>query len=67
MPRGLSREEILAFLNSEALVAARMDDLVANRLVRADGDRYALTPSSARLIRGFLVFRAILGLPKQGG
>jgi hypothetical protein len=67
MPRGLSREEILALLNSEALVHARMDDLVANRLVRADGDRYVLTISSTRLIRGFLGFRALLGLPKQGG
>jgi hypothetical protein len=45
MPRGLSGEEILALLNSETLVHSRMDDLVANRLVRAHGDRYVLTSS----------------------
>lgn len=67
MPRGLSREEILTLLNSETLVHSRVDDLVANRLIRADGDRYVLTPSSTRLIRGFLGFRAFLGLPRLGG
>jgi hypothetical protein len=67
MPRGLSREEILARLNSGTLVHSRVEDLVANRLVRADGDRYVLTPSSTRLIRAFLEFRAFLGLPKRGG
>jgi hypothetical protein len=67
MPRGLSREEILARLNSGTLVHSRVDDLVANRLVRADGDRYVLTRSSTRLIRAFLEFRAFLGLPKRGG
>ena len=67
MPRGLSREEILTLLNSETLVHSRVDDLVANRLIRADGDRYMLTPSSTRLIRGFLGFRALLGLPRLGG
>jgi hypothetical protein len=67
MPRGLSREEILARFGPGALVAARVDDLVANRLVRADGDHFTLTPASTRLIRAFLAFRALLGLPRQGG
>lgn len=67
MPRGLSREELLAHLDGETLVRSRVDDLVANRLIRAEGDRYVLTPSSIRLIRAFLGFRALLGLPRRGG
>lgn len=67
MPRGLSREEILALLSSEALVHSRVDDLIDNRLIRVDGDRYVLTVSATRLVRGFLGLRRLLGLPKRGG
>lgn len=67
MPRGLSREELLARLNTGALVQERVEDLVADRLVRLDGDHYVLTPASARLIRFFLGLRALLGLRQPGG
>ncbi len=42
-----------------------MDDLVANRLIRADGDRSVLTPSSFSLIRAFFGFRAFLLCPRS--
>jgi hypothetical protein len=67
MPRGLSREELLARLNTGALVQERVEDLVADRLVRVEGDRYVLTPASAGLIRFFLGLRALLGLRQPGG
>ena len=67
MPRGLSREELLARLNTGALVQERVEDLVADRLVRVEGDRYFLTPASAGLIRFFLGLRALLGLRQPGG
>jgi hypothetical protein len=67
MPRGLSREELLARLNTSALVQGRVEDLVADRLVRVEGDRYVLTPASAGLIRFFLGLRALLGLRSAGG
>ena len=67
MPRGVSREELLVVLAAAALVRERVDDLVANRLVRVEGERYVLTPLSSRLIRAVLGFRALLGLPKPGG
>lgn len=67
MPRGLSREELLATVNTETLVQARVEDLVADRLVRVEGDRYVLTPASAGLIRFFLALRALLGLRQPGG
>lgn len=66
-PRGLSREELLASLNTEALVQARVEDLVADGLIRGEGDRYVLTPVAAGLIRIFLGLRALLGLRNQGG
>ncbi|MGH7318737.1 MAG: hypothetical protein ACRELA_03795, partial [Candidatus Rokuibacteriota bacterium] len=67
MPRGLSREELLARLNTGALVQGRVEDLVADRLIRVEGDRYVLTPGSAGLIRFFLGLRALLGLRSAGG
>lgn len=67
MPRGLSREELVARLNTGALVQERVEDLVADRLVRVEGHRYVLTPASARLVRFFLGLRALLGLPRPGG
>ena len=67
MPRGLSREELLARLDPGTLVQARVADLVADHLVRLERDRYVLTPASARLIRFFLGLRALLGLRSAGG
>lgn len=67
MPRGLSREELLARLNTGALVEERVEDLVADRLVRLERDRYVLTPVSAVLVRFFLGLRALLGLRQPGG
>jgi hypothetical protein len=67
MPRGLSRDELLARLNTKALVQDRVEDLVADRLVRLENDRYVLTPASAILVRFFLGLRALLGLRQPGG
>jgi hypothetical protein len=67
MPRGLSSEELVARLNTGALVQERVEDLVADRLVRVEGHRYVLTPASARLVRFFLGLRALLGLRRPGG
>ncbi|HYB70868.1 MAG TPA: hypothetical protein VEH80_09365 [Candidatus Bathyarchaeia archaeon] len=49
MPGGLSREELLASLTAGALVHDRLNDLVANGLVRVTGDRYTLARSSSSL------------------
>jgi hypothetical protein len=67
MPRGLSRDELLATVNTETLVQARVEDLVTDRLIRAEGERYVLTPVAAGLVRLFLGLRALLGLRNQGG
>jgi hypothetical protein len=67
MPRGLSRDELLATVNMETLVQARVEDLVTDRLIRAEGERYVLTPVAAGLVRLFLGLRALLGLRNQGG
>jgi hypothetical protein len=67
MPRGLTREELLASGSSADLVETRIEDLVANGLVAASGDRYVMTPSSARLVRFFIALRAVLGVRGRGG
>ena len=67
LPHGLSREELVAQLNTSALVQERVEDLVADRLVRVEGGRYALTRASTVLIRFFLGLRVLLGLRQPGG
>jgi hypothetical protein len=67
MPHGLSRAELLAQLDSGALVRDRVEDLVTDRLVRLERDRYVLTPAAATLVRFFLGLRALLGLRRPGG
>jgi len=67
MPHGLSREELLARLDTGALVQDRVEDLVTDRLVRLEGGRYVLTPASVSLVRFFLGLRALLGLRQPGG
>ena len=66
-PRGLSREDLMATLIARSLVQARVEDLVSNRLIRVEGDRYVLTPAAVRLVEFFLGLRAVLGLPGHGG
>jgi len=66
-PQGLSREELLGAGSGEALVGARVDDLVANRLIVPEGDRYVLAPAARRLVLFFLGFRRVLGLTSKGG
>lgn len=67
MPRGLSREDILAVASTATLVQARVDDLLANGLIRVDRDRYVLTPTSVKLVRFFLALAALIGLEGKGG
>jgi hypothetical protein len=67
MPRGLSREELLTTLDTRQLVGDRVEDLVANRLIRAAGDLYILTPLSTLIVKFFLGFRSLLGLSSRGG
>jgi hypothetical protein len=67
MPSGLSRDELVAQLNTWALVRDRVEDLVTDRLVRLERDRYVLTPASATLVRFFIGLRALLGLRQPGG
>ena len=67
MPGGLERADLLARLNTRALVQERVEDLVADRLVRLAGGRYTLTPTSLGLVRFFLGLRALLGLRQPGG
>jgi hypothetical protein len=67
MPGGLSRDELVARLNTRALVQDRVEDLVADRLVRLERDRYVLTPAAATMVRFFLGLRALLGLRQPGG
>jgi hypothetical protein len=55
MPRGLSREELLTTLDTRQLVGDRVEDLVANRLIRAAGDLYILTPGLVGIVHPTLL------------
>ena len=58
---------MLAVVSTATLVQARVDDLLANGLIRVDRDRYVLTPTSVKLVRFFLGLAALVGLEGKGG
>lgn len=64
---GLTADELAAVFSHDQLVGARLDDLVANGLVRRVGDAWGLSPAAAALVRFFVAFRALLGLRDKGG
>lgn len=64
---GLTPDELSARFTQSHLVGARVDDLLANGLLRRVEGGYALTGSATRLVRFFVAFRTLLGLSEKGG
>lgn len=64
---GLTLDELSAHFSQDHLVGARLDDLLANKLVRPVEGGYALSASATALVRFFVAFRALLGLREKGG
>lgn len=63
---GLDKNELYRTMSDEILVVARVEDLLADDLIRIDSGKYVLT-SKGRLLAGIFVrFRKLLNAPKGG-
>lgn len=63
---GLASKELDSFANDDLLIRPRLRDLLRDNLAKVDGNRYVITPNGEKLVRIFIGFRRILGLPKGG-
>ena len=59
----MTEEEIAKRFSDVGLVTARMDDLRKYRLITESGARVRLTFMSRIIVRSFIVYRRLLGLP----
>lgn len=66
-PAGLPRGALESRLTDEILVRPRLEDLLRDRMVALDGERYALTPQGRRYAALFAAYRRTMRLPVRGG
>jgi hypothetical protein len=66
-PGGLTAEEIAGNFNDAHLVGSRVQDLLRTNLARLEGGAYRLAPAGKAMIRSFLLYRKIIGMPFKGG
>ena len=63
---GLDKSEIYKAMSDEILVVARIEDLLADDLIRMDSGKYLLTAKGRFLAGIFVRFRRLLNVPKGG-
>jgi len=65
-PCGLSKERLYGIMSNEILVIPRIEDLVNDKMVFIDKDKYKLSPKGVFLVNIFILFRELLKAPKGG-
>lgn len=63
---GLSKEGLYGIMSDEMLVIPRITDLVNDKMVLIDKDKYSLSPKGVFFINIFIFFRGLLKAPKGG-
>ncbi|MDD5072242.1 MAG: hypothetical protein PHX64_00310 [Candidatus Omnitrophica bacterium] len=63
---GLEKSELYRTMTDETLVAAGVEDLLNNNLIRIDSGKYILTSKGRFLAEVFVWFRRLLNAPKGG-
>lgn len=63
---GLDRITVDNIMDDKSLVIPRIKDLVNDKMVYLDSDRYKLSPKGVLLVKVFALFRKILNLPMGG-
>ena len=63
---GLDKSELYRTMTDEILVVARIEDLLADDLIRMDSGKYLLTAKGRFLAGAFIWFRRLLNVPKGG-
>jgi hypothetical protein len=65
-PDGLNEEKLKAILNNDFLIAPRLRDLITDKMVYAQGDKYRLTFKGFLIAKIFVLSRELLNAPKGG-
>ncbi len=65
-PDGLKRNRLYDIITDELTVKTRIRDLVKDKMVYMDADKYKLTSKGFFLANIFVFFRKLLNLPKGG-
>ena len=64
---GLDKKSFDELMNDNVLVKPRIRDLLLNKMVEMDGDRYVLTPKGILFARIFIIYRKIMNVSRKGG
>lgn len=65
-PDGLAKEKLYSIMTDDFLVKPRIRDLINDRMVCRDKDKYKLTPKGIFFVNIFIFFRKLLNAPKGG-
>lgn len=65
-PNGLDEKEFAKIMTDDLLVKPRVKDLILDRMVYLDGNKYRLTPKGLLLAHIFIFYRKILNAGKGG-
>lgn len=66
-PEGLDKKRFGELMSDETLVMPRIKDVLTDRMVYMEGDRYCLTPKGAFMARMFILWRRLINAPEEGG
>lgn len=64
---GLDEKKFDQIITDEYLVIPRVNDLVRDKMVYVQADKYKLTDSGLMLARFFVFYRNLLGIQQKGG
>lgn len=65
-PYGLKKEDIESILTNNLLVNPRIQDLLDDKMIYREGDKYRLTKKGRNFIRVFVAYRKLLNIPLRG-
>ncbi len=66
-PGGLDKDKFGEMMSDDILVMPRIKDVLLDRMVYMDGDKYRLTPKGALMARIFIFYRTLINAPEDGG
>jgi hypothetical protein len=66
-PDGLDRDKFDEMMSDDILVMPRIRDVLLDRMVYMDGDKYRLTHKGVLIARVFIFYRNLINAPENGG
>ena len=64
--RGMRKNDFENMMSDEILIKPRIEDLLNDKLISKDEDRYRIMPAGSMFVRPFIFYRALLNLGKGG-